>query len=291
VDTQRDILLVGNKLYIKKDRIDDTELIAIELGKQLSENDFITLLFHKKDDSKIEEYLKKKEIPELPLHEQLELKEFLIKDKSNVEKERMYQNNEIEEEMEIHYDESGIQEREYQINTKTRETQSQNRYSIGGSNRFDRKFNLNNLTTIIKGNSEEKIQQEINESFEQNQETTDWTPSVSPQQVEAVIEDYQIKEKHYEYREHSSSEFYKHSHDKTIEKKKRDLSSEGKKRVGRRGEEFVFYYLKKEYMKNFQYAEFRETKHGFEFIHENQILAKVIWANKDRDTGEGYDFI
>jgi len=291
VDTQRDILLVGNKLYIKKDRIDDTELIAMELGKQLSENDFITLLFLKKDDSKIEEYLKKKEIPELPLHEQLELKEFLIKDKSNVEKERMNQNNEIEEEMEIHYDESGIQESEYQINTKTRETQSQNRYSIGGSNRFDRKFNLNNLTTIIKGNSEEKIQQEINESFEQNQETTDWTPSVSPQQVEAVIEDYQIKEKHYEYREHSSSEFYKHSHDKTIEKKKRDLSSEGKKRVGRWGEEFVFDYLKKEYMKNFQYAEFRETKDGFEFIHENQILAKVIWANKDRDTGEGYDFI
>ncbi len=73
VPSNRSSLLDNGNLYIQKDQLENTDVLAIELSKLFGEirglDDFLTSLFEKKTKEKIENYLKAKGISELPEEE------------------------------------------------------------------------------------------------------------------------------------------------------------------------------------------------------------------------------
>jgi hypothetical protein len=70
---KRGCFLYDQNLYIQKDKLEDTDHLAIELSKLFGEvrgfDDFLISLFEKKTDAKIENWLRAKGIQELPEEE------------------------------------------------------------------------------------------------------------------------------------------------------------------------------------------------------------------------------
>lgn len=74
--------------------------------------------------------------------------------------------------------------------------------------------------------------------------------------------------------------------DKSLEDETDELPID-RKAIGKWGEECVYNTLKREYQKE---GEIIETDSGFRVISSNNEEFEIVWLNKNRDIGKGYDF-
>ncbi len=61
-----------------------------------------------------------------------------------------------------------------------------------------------------------------------------------------------------------------------------------KKAIGKWGEEYVYHTLKKRYEK---YGYIIDTENGFKVVNDSGEEYEIVWLNKNKDRGEGYDFV
>jgi hypothetical protein len=68
-----------------------------------------------------------------------------------------------------------------------------------------------------------------------------------------------------------------------------NLSKEDKKNIGYYGEQCVIEHLKNTFTHKYPEFSIKENENGFEVLNEQKSIANVIWFNKNKDTGKGFD--
>ncbi|NPV12314.1 MAG: DUF3883 domain-containing protein [Ignavibacteria bacterium] len=152
---------------------------------------------------------------------------------------------------------------------------------------------------IVKDIPIEELEKLISERKEKplEQEKEEWKPEFEPEQITPTIEEIE-PDKIETANLSSQTEDDKTGIDKTtieveIEKKekieKEEEISIDKKTIGKWGEKFVYYALRGRYEEK---GKVIEAGSGFKVVNDDdEELVEIIWLNKEKDVGKGYDFV
>lgn len=128
--------------------------------------------------------------------------------------------------------------------------------------------------------------EQLKQLIEKKGEEEEWEPELEPDEVKPILTPGKFPNKDYHGLETPPNKVPPNK--KGGKEEDRKTNPTNIKKIGRWGEEFVFNYLKNYYKKKGKIIE-KET--GFSVVQENGPEVKVIWLNKEKDTGEGYDFV
>lgn len=327
VFNEKNVLLHEDKLYIQQNNLQNTDDLAIELcelfrgelGKELKGlDDFLILLFDKQDEAKIENYLKVKGIGKLhedvndtenyDAPEKTELKEF--------HKERQVEINQEAETETKKLNESSFPE-EANPENEGLSGEQQDRDCLENYDRdsvvtdYHLKSRLAIKRHVEKENELENLENFIDEDDAINQRL-EWIPPCKPDEAEVSL----TEEKDFGYIEeeridsideiiiNDKEEEMTNKEDESVkdikigttrkQRKKPELSSESKRRMGCWGEEYIaLYYLKEEMRKDYKNAIIIDIQQGgitkgFQVKQKGKNI-EVSWVNAGGETGLPYD--
>ncbi len=258
VPSEQDSLLYNGNLYIQREKLEDTDHLAIELSKLFGDmrglDDFLISLFDKKTEDKIERLMKAKGIEELP----------------NDEKEWSHV-----------------------VEMKGEFVEGKER----GETIVEKKLPPLNISEAPQTSMPSQIPEGSESIIEQKRiEKKEWQPELTPAEVETQVNKLQVLERTEpkstipEILEAGEPRSEPQPPPKPPRETAKDtLTQEAKTAIGKWGEEFALKCLKDKLSKKYHQGEVKETEDGFAIICEDKTFVELHWLNKNRDEGEGYD--
>jgi len=239
-------------LYLKKsdDSIYD---LAVEFSKIFGEikglDDFVMNIMN--NISSVEKIMKAKKIPELPLEE----KEFWLK---------LFGGKD-----------GGMEKVESRAKEQEDDTYAEKRI-----------MDVNMVETLEekqKGVVDMKENLELN-NFGIETKEEKWEPEYSPEEVPPNVEIYSKNKKIVK----DQKKIYEESKKRHTEAPPQ-MSNEDSKDIGRWGEKYVYGCIKKELREKYPDTSLLETSKGFKLEREGNVIAEVIWLNKEGESNNHYD--
>jgi hypothetical protein len=149
---------------------------------------------------------------------------------------------------------------------------------------------------LVKDYSLEDLQRLISEDKERNrlkrdENPGDWIPDREPKQVPISLIEVPISTIVTKNLEGQEGRLKVHEEPQQEEEQKNDdkpIDQHDKKKIGDWGEEYVFCALRSKYQQDNTIS---ETDFGFKVVSSKSDSIEVIWLNKHKNVGKGYDFV
>ncbi len=263
---KRSSLLYNGNLYIQKKQLENTDSIAIELAKLFGNiiglDDFIISIFKKKNNERIESYLKAKGIQELPEEE----KKWFKKEGEVI----------VEEENIKSLDENVTQSHISESTVKTTQSKSIEPSEVGIIN-INKEDNNRTWEPVV---NPEGVQPRIEKLSAIDKDTIE-TESPLPITQEREQKDVEVI--------HDITKKENQAINQYPNLKETNLSQEDKKAIGFWGEKYAFGCLRKELIGKYSDGKIEESYNGFNIRINDELVVEVRWLNAISDIGKGYD--
>lgn len=157
------------------------------------------------------------------------------------------------------------------------------------------KEKMEKLLALSKKYSIEQIETTLSKLEENKQEKkkmekdNEWTPECEPETIAPPIQEVEpdkiITPDLSNQTESNEAEKPAKEYDEKFEEETDELPID-KKAIGKWGEKCVYHTLLRKYQ---EHGEIIETDSGFKIIDSNNEESEIVWLNKNRDIGKGYD--
>lgn len=311
----RNLNLHDGDLYYVGSEIENFDAIALELAKLFNLrddfSDFLIILFEKGSVDKIENYLRNREIGNLPTQELFDYSYESAGECDNVEVEG-YELNVVEDEIldrgtqEVKEDVSMLDRSVDPLSDNAEITHENEISSINNSSSFTtvQKTPLNHSNkqspqiATLNGNNPSRDQHDpSNIEYYSNDlgvspKKTDWVAECQPENVPIRVDRYKNSSTSHSpvpLSMQDDQDPILASNNSNDEGESDRLSQADKKNIGNWGEKYAYHYLIETFANKYPDAHYAEINDISVFSQDGENIAEICWLNKNGEKGIGHD--